>query len=357
MKAAIKTSEGTFSVTQTDMPQLPGEDWVIAEVRVAGICGTDLRHWKKHEPSLEGKIMGHEVAGVVMKTGSKVNNVREGDRVVIETVLGDGTCEWCAAGQYNRCPNLYAVRNETVSRDFADYIVAPARKLYKLPDHVSFEEAALLDTFSVSLHGIQLSGLKVNDKVVVMGAGCIGLAELQLAKVCGADVIICDVVESALELARELGADEVVNPEKEDLYARIMEFTGNRGADIAFECAGGSSMGETLRQVCNSVRIGGKVVIVGGFDAGMTEMPLPWQHLQMSEIKLIPSASYAFWDIYPEMGICLDLLSKGKINAKKMITHHFDLDHINEGFGTAQDKQNTGAVFVALQMNREAAEA
>lgn len=348
MKAALKTAEGTFEISEVNIPQIPHPDWVLARVRVAGICGTDLRHWKKEEPELEHKIMGHELSGEVVQVGENVLNLVPGDRVVIETLLGDETCDWCNVQHYNLCPHLYPVRMETVSRAFATYVIAPAKKFYKLPDHVSHEEAALLDTFSVGLHAQNLSGLCVNDKVAVIGAGCIGLGQLQLAKASGADVVVIDVVGSGLEAAKELGADLVVNPEKEDVMQKIMEFTGYRGVDIAFECAGGSSMPQTLKQATTITRRGGKVVIVGGFDAGDTAIPLPWQQIQMSEIQLIPSASYSFKDIYPEMGMCLELLSRGKLNAKRMVTHSFPIEQINEAFETAQDKENTKAIFVAL---------
>jgi len=348
MKAALKTATGEFEVSEVEAPQIPHPDWVLARVRVAGICGTDLRHWKKHEPSLECKIMGHELAGEVIEVGENVINLKPGDRVVIETLLGDETCEWCRVQKYNVCPHLYPVRMETISRAFATYVTGPAKKFYKLPDHVSFEEAALLDTFSVGLHAQQLSGLKINDKVAIIGAGCIGLGQLQLAKASGADVIITDFVESSLQLAKELGADVVVNSKDEDAYKKVMEFTNYRGADIVFECAGGSSMPQTLPQAVSFTRIGGKVVIVGGFDPGEVAIPLEWQRIQMGELQVIPSASYAFWDIYPEMQICLDLLAKGKLNAKKMVTHSFPLEEINKAFETAQDKENTHAVFVAL---------
>src|SRR3954463_2711297 len=200
MKAALKTGGGEFEIDQVSMPAIAKDDWVLARVRVAGICGTDLRHWQKHEPELECKIMGHELAGEVVEVGPEVKNVKPGDRVVIETVLGDGTCEWCNVQQYNLCPNLYPVRMETLSQAFAEYVAGPCYKFYKLPDHVSFEEATLLDTFSVCLHAIQLSGIKLNDKVVVIGSGCIGLGELQLAKLSGADVLIIDKVDSSLQL-------------------------------------------------------------------------------------------------------------------------------------------------------------
>jgi L-iditol 2-dehydrogenase len=348
MQAALKTADGEFEIQQVDRPELKKPDWVLARIKVSGICGTDLRHWHKHEPHLECRIMGHELAGEVVEVGPEVTHVKPGDRVVIETVLGDDTCDWCRIQQYNLCPNLYPVRMDTLSQAFAQYVSGPAKKFYKLPDHVTYEEATLLDTFSVCMHAIQLSGIKLNDKVVIIGAGPIGLGQLQLAKISGADVLICDVVESSLQLARELGADWVVNTNTEDVLQKVKDFTDGRGADIVFECAGGESMPQTLPAAVSYTRIGGKVVVVGGFDDGDLAIPLKWQHIQMSEIKIIPSASYSFWGIYPEMQMCLDLLSKGKLNAKKMITHSFPLSDINKAFETAQNKQETHAVFVAL---------
>jgi L-iditol 2-dehydrogenase len=351
MKAALKTAEGTFDVTETERPIIPASNFVLARVRVAGICGTDLRHWKKHEPELECHIMGHELAGEVVEVGEDVTNVRPGDRVVIETVMGDGVCDYCRIQRYNVCEHLYDVRTQYVSRAYAEYVVGPAEKFYRLPDHVSFEEASLIDTFSVCLHAQHLSGLGINDKVAVIGAGPIGLGQMMLAKASGADVIICDVVDSALALARALGADAVVNSANEDPVERVKAFTGGRGADIVFECVGGEMMPRTLPQATRMVRRAGKVVIVGGFDDGETSIPLEWQRLQMSEVQLILSASFAMHDIYREQGMVLDLIAKGRIDVKKMITHRFPLDRINEAFDTAQRKEETGAVFVAITMD------
>ena len=195
MTAALKTAEGDFSVSETELPELKEKDWVLARIKVAGICGTDLRHWKQHEPDLECRIMGHEMAGEVVAVGPDVTHVKPGDRVVIETVLGDDRCDWCRIQQYNLCPHLYEVRMKTVSQAFAQFVSGPAKKFYRLPDHVSFEEAALLDTFSVGLHAIQLSGLKLNDKAAIIGSGSIGLGQLQLAKLSGADTIVFDIVD------------------------------------------------------------------------------------------------------------------------------------------------------------------
>lgn len=350
MKAALKTEEGTFDVSdEQPVPQLPGPDWVLVRVRVAGICGTDLRHWKKCEHDLAGHIMGHELAGEVAATGEAVTNVIVGDRVVAETVLGCGECEWCRARRYNICPDLYEVRTKTVSRAYGQFLVAPASHVYRLPDHVSFEEGALVDTLSVCLHAQHLAQLAIDEKVAVIGAGPIGLGQLMLAKASGADVLIVDPVDSSLDMARGLGADWTANPENAE--AAIMAMTGGRGADVVFECAGGESMPQTLPQATRMVRRGGRVVIVGGFDKGELSVPLEWQRIQMSEIRLIPSASFAWWELDKEQGQVIDLIGKRRIDVRPLITHRFPLDRINEAFDCADRKDETGAVFIAVEMD------
>jgi len=350
MKAAVKTAKGDFEVKEVETPTIPHPDWVRARVRVAGICGTDLRHWKVEDPHLEGKIVGHELAGEIVEVGDEVTDLKKGDRVVVETVLGDDTCEWCRAQQYNLCPHLYEVREKSVSRAFAEYVIGPAKKFYKLPDHMSFEEAALLDTFSVGLHAMHVTNLSLNDRVAILGAGPIGLGQLQLAKAAGAKALITDVLDFPLQVAEKLGADVTVNTKTGDAYKSVMEFTGGRGVDIAFECAGGDALPTTLAQATSFARIGGKVALVGGFDDGPSTFTLEWQRIQKGEIQIIPSASYALWGIYPEMVMCLDLLAFGKLDAKSLVTHRFPLDQINEAFETAEDKERNNSIFVAVTM-------
>ncbi|KQN94386.1 alcohol dehydrogenase [Sphingomonas sp. Leaf231] len=348
MKAALKTADGRFEVQEVEEPTLPAADWVKARVRMAGICGTDLRHWKKAEEELHCCIMGHELAGEVVEAGAEVTHVAVGDRVLIESVLGCGHCEWCRVQQYNRCPDLYATRRASVSRAYAEYVVGPAHKFHPLPDSIGYDDAALLDTYAVALHAQHLSGLTINARVAIIGAGPIGLGQLMLAKASGADVLIIDTVPHALALAERLGADRVVDSASEDPYDAVMAFTHGRGADIVFECAGGESMPDTLPLATTLARRGGKVVIVGGFDAGATSIALEWQRIQMSEITLIPSASFAFHDIDAEQVEALELVARGKLKTQELITHRFPLDRINEAFEVAQDRRRTGAIFVGL---------
>jgi L-iditol 2-dehydrogenase len=350
MKAALKTANGRFTIEEVEEPQLPAANWVKARVRMAGICGTDLRHWERPDQHLHCRIVGHELAGEVVEVGEAVTRVAPGDRVVIETVLGCGHCIWCRARQYNRCPDLYPTRYESVSRAYAEFLVGPEHKFYRLPPEVGFDDAALVDTYSVCLHAQHLSGLTINHKVAVIGAGPIGLGQLMLAKASGADVLIVDAHDHALSLARTLGADATAMIGRDDPVAAVMAFTEGRGTDIVFECAGGESMPTTLPQATRMARRGGKVVIVGGFDEGETRIPLEWQRIQMSEISLIPSASFALHDIYPEEAEVLELITRGKLKTQELITHRFPLDRINEAFEIAQDKERSKAVFVGLEI-------
>lgn len=350
MRAALKTEDGRFRIEEIDPPELPARDWVRARVRVAGICGTDLRHWKKPDAHLACHVVGHELAGEVTEVGPDVTRVAVGDRVVIETVLGCGHCEWCHARQYNRCPDLYPTRTQSVSRAYAEYVVGPQHKFYRLPDHIGFDDAALIDTYSVCLHAQHLSGLSIGDHVAIIGAGPIGLGQAMLAKASGARVIVADTVDHSLEVARAVGADAVVDASRDDPVAAVMAFTGGRGADVAFECAGGDAMPTTLPQATRMARRGGAVVIVGGFDPGETTIALEWQRIQMSEIRILPSASFALHDIYPEEGQVLSLIADGTLKTQPLITHRFPLERINEAFDTAQDKERTRAIFVALEI-------
>ncbi len=351
MRAAVKTADGTFRIEEVDEPIIPRPSFVKVRVRMAGICGTDLHHWRKPEKSLEGHIMGHEMGGEVVAVGEAVSNVKPGDRVVVETVMGDEVCPWCNVQQYNICEHLYDVRNKFVSKCFGEYLVGPSHKMFVLPDHVSFEEAVAVDSLSGCIHAHHRAGITLNDKVAILGAGPIGLSQLMLTKATGADVMITDIVDSALERAKELGADKVVNPHREDPAKAAKEWTGGRGADVVFECVGGPDMVQTLPQATQMVRRGGKVVIQGGFEKGETAIALEWQRIQMSEIDLLPSASFAFRDIYAEQGEVVELIDKGKIPAGKLITHHFKLDQINEAFDCALEKERTSAVLVAIAIS------
>jgi L-iditol 2-dehydrogenase len=351
LKAAVKTAQGDFEIKEVDNPKITRPDYALAKVKVAGICGTDLRHWKVPDTKSVGKIVGHELAGIVTEVGPKVTNVHVGDRVVIETVLGDDTCDWCRVQQYNLCPNLYQERAKTVAKAFAEYIVGPSKKFHILPDNISFEEAALLDSAAVSLHACHVSRLRVNDKIAIIGSGPIGLTLLGIANVFGAKAIVTDILDFQLAAAKKLGAALTVNTKGEDGYRKVMGFTGNKGVDIAYECVGGKHTPKTVPQAASYTRIGGKVCLVGGFDQNVPPIMLDWEHIQMGEINLVPSASYSYWGLTPEIEICINLLASGAFKVKDLITHRFPLKNINEAFNVTSNKEENNSIFTALLMD------
>ncbi len=349
MKAALKTSRGDFEIKEVPIPQITNPDYVLARVRAAGVCGSDLHYWKVPTERLHGKITGHELAGEVVEVGDAVRDLKKGDRVAIESLVGCGTCYWCRVGQYHVCPELSRIRSKTLSQAFSEYVVGPARNFYKIPMHVSFEEAAILDVYGTSIHACNRTNIRADETVVIIGAGPIGLSLLELANVSGAKTIVIGKYDYQLELAKKLGAYATINTSKKEGGIReILDLTEGRGADTVFECVGGSSAVSTMPQAVSYTRRKGKVAIVGGLGPNLRALELDWQKILWQEIDILPVSSFAYWGNDPEFKIVLDLLIDKKIDARSLITHRFPLVKINEAFGVAANKKDTKAIKVVL---------
>jgi len=254
MNAALKTENGRFTIEEVETPVLPAADWVRARTRVAGICGTDLRHWDKHEPELACHVVGHETAGEVVEVAPDVTSVAVGDRVVVKTVLGCGECDWCPTRDAIICAGTSMRSVRRASRESMPSMASARSTNFTSCPRIRFRRRGNDRHLSVCLHAQHPSGLTIGDKVAIIGAGPIGLRQLMLAKASGADGIIVDKIDNFLELARKLGADRVINSAGEDPVGAAMEFSDGRGVDIAFECAGGESMAGTLPQVTQMAR-------------------------------------------------------------------------------------------------------
>jgi L-iditol 2-dehydrogenase len=348
MKAAIKTADGRFEIKDVPIPEITRPDYALARVRAAGICGSDLHSWKVPRPDAVGKITGHELAGDVVEVGSAVTHIKKGDRVAIESLVGCGKCYWCRVGQYHLCPDLSKLRGETLSRAFSEYVVGPATNFYKIPDKVSYDEAAILDVYGTSVHACNRTNIRMGQTVVVIGAGPIGLTMLELANVAGTKVIITDVLDFPLKLAKKLGAYATINTSAENGVNRVLELTNSMGADIVYECVGGRAATVTLPQAVSFVRRGGKIAFVGALMTDLPAIKLDWSKIHWQEIDLIPVSSFAYWGNDPEFKIVLDLLVEGKLDAKSLITHRFPLEKINEAFEVAANKKDTNAIKVVL---------
>jgi L-iditol 2-dehydrogenase len=298
-----------------DMPRpAPGPGEVLVRVAACGICGSDVHGYDgssgRRIPPL---VMGHEAAGTVAAVGAGVTKFREGDRVTFDSTVYCGECDFCRRGAMNLCD-----RREVVGVScgdyrrhgaFAEYVTVPERIVYRLPDAMQFSEAAMLEAVSVALHAVHLSGSPEGRTALVLGAGMIGLLTMQAARALGcARVMIADIDATRLELARSLGADDVLHSGA-GLLAEVQGRTGSHGADVVFEAVGRN---ETVAAAIDNVRKGGTVVLIGNI---APEVKLPLQKVVSRQIRLQGSA--ASCGEYPEAMV---LVTSGKIRIEPLIT-------------------------------------
>jgi L-iditol 2-dehydrogenase len=292
-----------------DMPEpRPGEDELLIRIRACGICGSDVHGYDgstgRRQPPV---VMGHEAAGVVEAVGSAVTKFRAGDRVTFDSTVYCGKCFYCQRGQINLCDNREVIGVSTpVYRRmgaFAEYVTVPERIAYPLPENMPFSHAALIEAVSVAVHAVSVTPIALEDTVVVVGAGMIGLLTMQAARQAGAGrVFAVDVDESRLEMARSLGASETFNSSNADVAAQIVERTMGRGADVVLECVGTTV---PVKTALESVRKGGAVTLVGNI-APTIELGL--QSVVTRQIRL--QGSCASSGEYPA---CISLVSRGAI--------------------------------------------
>jgi len=329
MKAAVCDAPGRIIMRDLAIPR-PGPGEVLVEVVSSGICGDDLRaYWGKYPGVNYPIILGHEFAGVVADLGKGVENFQIEDEVICEPMFPCGECNACLQGEYNLCSSLL-VAGYQVPGSFAEYAVIKSAMLYNKDESLSFVEAALVEPLAVAINGVKLSGAKIGDIAVVLGSGSIGLLTLQVAQKSGAKVIVSDISDEKLHIAANLGADYTVNPESNDSLDLVMAFTGNRGADIIFECAGNQ---KTISQSFELVRKGGTIVLIGWTGNEVDEIPLT--KVTHNQIKLIGSTAYC-----RDFPTAIDLILSRKVNVSSMISHEFRLSQLSEAFEEMSQNRN-----------------
>jgi L-iditol 2-dehydrogenase len=288
---------------------------VLVEVAACGICGSDVHGYDgssgRRIPPL---VMGHEAAGVVAEVGAGVSRFAVGDHVTFDSTVYCGECEYCLSGQVNLCDNRQVIGVSTPdfrrAGAFAEYVSVPERIVYKLPDAMSFAEAAMLEAVSVALHAVAVSDLKGGETALVIGAGMIGLLTLQAAKAAGCSrVLVADVDRTRLKLATEMGADEVILASGADLVRDVLQKTEGRGVNLVLEAVGRD---ETVTAAVDAVRKGGTVTLIGNITPAVT---LPLQKVVSRQIRM--QGSCASSGEYPQ---AIELMSTGKIRVGSLIT-------------------------------------
>jgi L-iditol 2-dehydrogenase len=314
MKALLYTEPYTVQYTDVPDPSL-GDDDVLIRVKACGICGSDVQGYTgKTGRRLPPLIMGHEAAGTIAQTGKNVMDFTAGDRVCFDSTVYCNQCPACTQGLLNRCVKrqVLGVSVPEFKRHgaLAEFVTVPHWIVAKLPDDMSFVQAALLEPASIGTHAANRAPITDNDTVLVIGAGTIGLFILQAAKLRGAKkTIACDINEFRLDLARQVGADECINPHKIALTNTIRDRTNGLGADVTFEAVG---FAETFHQAVSTTKTGGTLVAVGNLTQ---EMEFNLQELVSRELTF--TGSYASSG---EFRTCIDLIASGQINVEPLVS-------------------------------------
>ncbi|MGH2458050.1 MAG: zinc-dependent alcohol dehydrogenase [Chloroflexota bacterium] len=348
MKTAMFYGGPDVRVEELARPE-PGPGEVLVRVRAAGICGSDLHGYRQPRPGVTyPNRAGHELSGEVAGLGPGVTGLAIGQRVGIEPMhlVGCGNCAQCRRGDYHICPHRGQREGKRLhSSGFSEYDLADARNVFPLPDHVSLDEAAILDVYAVAVHGVHRLPVQPFHTVVVLGTGAVGLTQGQVARALGArQVIVVGRRDEPLEVARAGGAaDAVVNASAVDPVRAVLDLTDGAGADVVFETVG--SHATTVQQACELAAFGGKVGVVGLF---VDPISIDTRAAMRKELELRWVNSYSTWDGRREYQIALDLLAGGKVRADRLITHRVPLDRVAEGFAWADDKQRSAALKVLV---------
>jgi len=299
----------------------------LVRVRAATTCGTDIKIFQRGYVERVIKlptVFGHEWAGDVAKVGDGVSWIKEGMRVRAGNSAPCLRCRMCQKGKYNLCEDMMWLWGA-----YAEYIKIPARMVMlntqEIPPHITYEEAAVTEPLACVLHGIEEASIKLGDEVAIIGAGPVGLLHLQLAKKLGAEkAIISDAVDERLQVAQQLGADEIINVRREDAVGMVRLLTDGYGADVVIEAVG---LPTTWEQALRMVRKGGTVLEFGGCPPG-TEIRVSTELLHYGETTVMGT----FHATPAHFKEALNLIASRIIKVKPLITREMKLEEIEKAF-------------------------
>ena len=309
----LMTAPKEITIREVDIPE-PGPDQVLVKIKRIGVCGSDIHVFHGMHPYTKYPVtQGHEVSGKIVKLGQYVSNLQVGQRVTIEPQVFCGRCHPCLHGKYNLCENLKVMGFQTVGTA-SEYFAVDASKITPLPEGMSYNEGAMIEPLAVTVHaGKRFADMK-GAKVAVLGAGPIGILLSQAVKALGAaEVMITDISEKRLELAKSVGADYAINTAKEDFGEALVACFGPDKADVIYDCAGNDI---TMNSAIQNARKGSTIILVAVF-AKMANVDLA--KLNDSELDLNTSMMYRHEDYVD----ALRFVNEGKIQLKPLESAHF----------------------------------
>eukprot|EP00252_Welwitschia_mirabilis_P010794 TRINITY_DN242_c0_g2_i2.p1 TRINITY_DN242_c0_g2~~TRINITY_DN242_c0_g2_i2.p1 ORF type:complete len:364 (-),score=64.38 TRINITY_DN242_c0_g2_i2:366-1457(-) len=345
--AAWLTGINTLKIQPFKLPPLGPHDARV-RMKAVGICGSDVHFLKRLRLAdfivKEPMVIGHECAGIIEEVGSEVKHLAPGDRVALEPGISCWRCDYCKKGSYNVCPDMKFFATPPVHGSLANQIVHPANLCFKLPENVSLEEGAMCEPLSVAVHACRRAAVNPETNVLVLGAGPIGLVSLLTAKAFGAPrVVIIDVDENRLRMAKTLGANEcvLVSTKDEDADKEAAEIQNVMRGDIhvTVDCVGFT---KTVSTALRATASGGKVCVVG---MGHNELTVPITGAAAREVDIV--GVFRYKNTWP---LCLELISSGKVNVKPLITHRFGFSQkdVEAAFETSASGKNAIKVMFNL---------
>jgi alcohol dehydrogenase len=344
MQALVYHGPGEKEWESKSDPTIEQPTDAIVQIDTTTICGTDLHILKGDVPTVtDGRTLGHEAVGTVVESGSGVEDIQQGDKVLVSCISACGRCKYCRRGLQSQCLSGGGwILGHLVDGTQAEYVRTPFAdtSLYKVPEGLSDEQVLFLaDILPTGFEiGVLNGAVKPGDTVVVVGAGPVGLAAIITAKLYGPGRIVAvDLDNSRLERAQEFGADVVINNSSENVVERVQEMTDGLGADVVMEAVGVPATFELCTEL---VCPGGRVANIGVHGEPAT------LHLETLWIKSI-TITTGLVDAYSTLTL-LNLVSEGRLDPTGLTTHRFELNEIMEAYDVFADAANTNAIKVTL---------
>ena len=341
MKQQVMTEPGKVIFQDVSLAE-PKADEVLIKILRIGVCGSDIHvNHGKHPYTSYPVTQGHEVSGTIEKCGADVDSLKVGDLVTIQPQVVCGTCYPCTHGGYHICDSLKVMGFQTTGMA-SEYFCTDAERVLKLPEKMTPDEGAMVEPVAVACHALSRSIDLMGKNVMVMGAGPIGNLVGQAAKGLGAKaVLITDLSDFRLEMARKVGLDYTVNPTKEDLSEAVLKAFGSDKADLILECVG---VQPTMEAAIINARKGTDIIVVGVFgDRPLVDLGLVQDH----EIRLIGTAMYQTRDYLQ----AIELIQKGAVQLKPLMTDHFAFEDYMKAY-TYLDEKKDRAMKVFIDLDR-----